>query len=432
MTTPSPRVADGGRRWRGPLLPVPTRQGWVTALGGLVWLTVAWLTGQRDLIWPGLFVLSLPVASWLLLAIGARPPEARRTVTPSEVRVGERLTSRIEVTAGLDAGAVVSYSDERSPALLGATQARFPLGSGRHRIEHQLTAGWRGRHRLGPLRRKVTDALGLARAQQVLPGTVEVLALPVLHPLDSLQAASGMGAATDQTVLKTSLVGSDDVLVREYLPGDDVRRIHWRSTARTGELMVRREERAWDPSAALLIDNREEAFPAPEDLATGELPAGAEPASDWPEPRFEWLVSAAASIAAHLVDHGFAVALSDTDATTADRAERHSQGVIALSRRLAELELTASGSLDRAVAASPTGARGQLLIALLGRLDGGDAGVLAEARRDHQACWALLREPAVVDPEALRLLEVSGWRVLRVSPDTPVATAWRLLGEVAR
>jgi uncharacterized protein (DUF58 family) len=397
--------------WQPPGL---TLQGWVTAGGGVLWSLIAGLTGQRDLIWPGLFLVALPLASWLLLAVGSRRPQVERVVTPGEVTAGDQITSRIEVDpAGLPLSGAVHYSDTHPEAVHGPTQASLPPGVGRHRIEHRLTVVRRGRHRLGPLRHSVTDALGLARAQRIVPAVAEVLALPRVHPLDPQRAASGLGSATESTVLKTSLVGSDDVLVREYLPGDDVRRIHWRSTARTGELMVRREEQAWDPSAVVLLDNRSRAFGRTE-----------------PDPRFEWLVSAAASIAVHLIEHGFAVGV--TDARGVDPAQAQRVGARTVIRRLADADLTTADSLEPAVATAPTGARGQLLIALLGRLDAADGVTLAAALRDHQACWALILDPAKIDPDAALLLQTSGWRVLRVPAGTPVAGAWQLLGEVSR
>ncbi len=399
---------------RGAPLPGLTVQGWVTVIGGAVWSGFAWLTGQRDLMWPGLFLVFLPVASWVLVMLSTGRPGVARTVTPEEVASGEDVVSRIVVdTDGLSLGAVASYSDERARALRGPREATFPMGLGldRHRIDHRVTPAWRGRHRLGPLHRSVLDALGLARSHQVLPGTAEVLALPAVHPLESMRDASGLGTAMESTVLKTSLIGQDDVMVREYLPGDDVRRIHWRSTARTGELMVRREERAWDPSAVLLVDNRAGAY-----------------GSAVPEPRLEWVVSAAASIARHLIDHGFSVALTDTTAGAVDVADRKALATAAMLRRLAALELSRETTLGRALAGSPTGVRGQLLIALLARLDDRDAAALADARRDHRACWALVREPALIGHNALRLLEAAGWRCVTVPMGTSVEQAWRMLG----
>ena len=47
-----------------------------------------------------------------------------------------------------------------------------------------------------------------------------------------------------------------EVTVREYRRGDEVRRVHWRSSAHVGELMVRREEQPWQSRCSLLVDNR--------------------------------------------------------------------------------------------------------------------------------------------------------------------------------
>ena len=52
------------------------------------------------------------------------------------------------------------------------------------------------------------------------------------------------------------MAGEDDVIPRAYRDGDELRRVHWRSTARYGELMVRREEQRWRNRATVLLDSR--------------------------------------------------------------------------------------------------------------------------------------------------------------------------------
>ena len=81
--------------------------------------------------------------------------------------------------------------------------------------------------------------------------------------------------------------GEDDVIPRPYRDGDELRRVHWRSTARHGELMVRREEQRWRNRAVLLLDTRARAHSGPG--------AGSS---------FEFAVSAAASIGVHLARGG--------------------------------------------------------------------------------------------------------------------------------
>src|SRR4029453_11801491 len=102
-----------------------------------------------------------------------------------------------------------------------------------------------------------------------------------------------------------SAIGEDDAAPRQYQDGDGLHRVHWKSTARYGELMVRREEHQWRNSASVFLDTRRAAhagrtrawvFPAPRRGAQG----GPGPAST-----FEFAVSAAASIGAHLSGEGF-------------------------------------------------------------------------------------------------------------------------------
>ena len=85
----------------------------------------------------------------------------------------------------------------------------------------------------------------------------------------------------------TAAAGDDDVIPRAYRDGDELRRVHWRSTARYGELMVRREEQRWQDRAVLILDSRRSAH-----IGSG------------PSSSFEFAVSAAASIGVHLARSG--------------------------------------------------------------------------------------------------------------------------------
>ncbi len=97
------------------------------------------------------------------------------------------------------------------------------------------------------------------------------------------------GGAGDSLARAAAVSGEDDIATREYRDGDDLRRVHWRSTAKRGELMVRREEQPRQMRATVLLDAR----------ARGHR-------GDGPASSFEWAVSAAASVAVHFTDlkHG--------------------------------------------------------------------------------------------------------------------------------
>ena len=107
-------------------------------------------------------------------------------------------------------------------------------------------------------------------------------------PLGTLWAGRGEGHAA-----YAAAAGEEDIGVREYRHGDDLRRIHWRATAHHGELMVRREEHTWHSQCTILLDSR----------------AGAHRGTG-PAASYEWAVSAAASAAVHLLNQGYLVRLS--------------------------------------------------------------------------------------------------------------------------
>ncbi|MGV8908886.1 MAG: DUF58 domain-containing protein [Propionicimonas sp.] len=391
-----------------------TARGWTILGTGIAWCLVAAFIGQRDLWWPGLFLILLPLSSMLLLVPGSTRLRATRRIDPPRVTAKE--TVRVDLlidphSAGV--GGPTRARDRLAPALGEARWHEAParLGRWQQRFTYELRPGWRGRHRVGPAERIIADGLGLATISTIIPGTTDLLVTPSVEPLANLAGASGMGMASDATVLRTGLGAADDVLIREYRHGDDVRRIHWRSTARTGALMVRREERSWDPSATVLIDNRSIAY-----------------SHRIPDDRLEWAVSAAASIAIHLLSDGFDLTLVEADGTilSPHRAVAGRESLVL--EQLADLKTHTARTLGAAFATSARGAEGQLLIAILGRVDEADIVALTNARRQGRTCCALVvgatPELAVAAAERVR---AAGWRCAIGGPGTSVAEAWRAL-----
>lgn len=392
-----------------------TARGWTVLAGGLAWCVVALLIGQRDLWWPGLFLVLLPLVGWALLMPGSGRLDVSRRITPSRVSAGE--PARIDLTldpGGISLGGVARVRD-RLPSALG--EARWyglaaGLGLWRQAVSYEVRPAWRGRYSVGPLERSIADGLGLARSARTIPGRSELLVTPRVEPLANLRTASGVGLANDTTLLRTGLGSSDDVLIREYRQGDDVRRIHWRSTAHTGELMVRREERSWDPSATVLIDNRSRGY-----------------SIRVHDERLEWAVSAAASIAVHLLGDGFDLSLVEADASVLSPQRVGSGRETVVLERLADIAPDRAHDLREALAACNRGAEGQLLVAILSRVDPEDAAALAEASRRGRACWAIvLASSAQLDAAQAAAVRAAGWRCVVAGPGMSVADAWRELG----
>jgi uncharacterized protein (DUF58 family) len=163
-------------------------------------------------------------------------------------------------------------------------------------INYPLRPVLRGAHRVGPLTASSTDPLGLAQFERELAPPSGLLVLPRVVPLQGLPPALGSGEGTPGAALAHQGQGASDVLVRPYRVGDELRRVHWRSTARHDELMVRLEERPWRGGITLLLDRRD----------SGHRGRGA--ASS-----LEFAVSLTASVYAHLVARGEPVTLVAED-----------------------------------------------------------------------------------------------------------------------
>ena len=177
-----------------------------------------------------------------------------------------------------------------------------------------------------------------------------------------LAQADGSRAST------AAAAGEDDAVPRAYRDGDELRRVHWRSTARYGELMVRREEQRWRNRAVLFLDTRSWAH------------SGRGPSSS-----FEYAVSAAASIGVHLAREGISGDfVTDTGPVS---AEGPFEDVLLDS--LAVIRPSRLSTIVPALADGHGGGSG-LLIAVLGQISPEEAQRLASARHSAGAAMALL------------------------------------------
>jgi hypothetical protein len=285
----------------------------------------------------------------------------------------------------------------------------------------------RGRYTIGPVAVQLVDPFGLCRATRQFTTTDSLTVVPSIRTLPAIPLGgdwSGLGEARARAVASA---GEDDIIPREYRTGDELRRVHWKSTARSGELMVRREEQPWRTRATVFLDTRAVAH-----------------RGDGPTSSFEWAVSAAASVACHLARRGYAVRVVDADGTllragpmvhdglAGPEAEGPLLDTFAL---VTTTEGTAPGIAD---AAGKARVRDGLLVAVLGDLQQAHAESVAALRSGHASALALLldtsgwasRSTTPEDGRATRsaaLLTAAGWRVTMCGPTTDLSTAWRSL-----
>ncbi|HVT69556.1 MAG TPA: DUF58 domain-containing protein, partial [Trebonia sp.] len=290
-----------------------------------------------------------------------------------------------------------------SPTFFGA-RARFifeGIGAGGSRaFTYQLGSESRGRYTVGPLRVRVADSFGLVSITRAFTSTSVLTVTPRIIPLARPPIGGYWLGDSEHGRRSIAASGEDDVAPRGYRSGDSLHRVHWRSTARYGELMVRREEQYWRNTASLFLDNRRSAY-------TSAM--------------FELAVTAAASIGVHLAGEGF-----EARFVTAD-GEVPRQGSFrdTLLDTLAVLRPSRALSLEAGLAALGTG--GGQLIAVLGEVTPAQSAQVAAALRGSASGVALLLAENGAAPAAAQVLAGAGWRVAIVPDAARLPAAWQEL-----
>jgi uncharacterized protein (DUF58 family) len=130
-------------------------------------------------------------------------------------------------------------------------------GHGRQTVTYHLRPEKRGCYQVGPLEVTATDPLGIFHFRQELPGTAELLVYPSTVDLPWVFPPGGSpyGVSSLHTAEMRG-EGSEFYGIREYQPGDPLRRVHWRSSARMGRLAVVEYEHDVSVDLTLVLDAR--------------------------------------------------------------------------------------------------------------------------------------------------------------------------------
>ena len=214
-----------------------TARGWSLVAATVVLIVVGRVLGSVELLCAGIVGCAAFVGAALFTALVPRP------VVHLERRLPSRAFSDAEITVELDATAIgrrastLLVHEHVSPDVM-RTLGLAPMRRGTTRtLRYRTLAGARGTQQIGPAVLTRTDPLGLMvrrvgecppSTMTVWPAPAEGVSLPsVLHNGEAVLGGRRRGGDRDLTDL------------RNYEDGDDLRRIHWRTSARVGELMVR-------------------------------------------------------------------------------------------------------------------------------------------------------------------------------------------------
>ena len=380
--------------------------------------------GFSDLTRIGVLLVALPLLSAVLMRRHDLRFALDRTPRPGRVQVDEPATVTVTIENAGPGTSPLLMAEEQLDYALG-DRPRFVVSrlrrGDRQEVHYTVRSHVRGRHRLGPLGVRLRDPFGLSTRVAAISGAGDILVLPRIVPLGSGRPpGSGIGAegAIPHMV---ALHGEDDVSIRAYRDGDDLRRIHWPATAKTGDLMVRQEDRPARRRAVVVLDSR----------AAGHRGSGSSSS-------LEWAVTAAASVTAHLSEQGYAVHLV-TDETADDG---RAGAAIDLDHALEVLAEARAGQPEHFAevlhAAHPVTSSGGLVIAILTALDEDLARQVAALRQPGGTGLAIVvdaagfggqRRPtnAPAEPACVAVLRSAGWSAVVVGPDDQVTSAWTAL-----
>lgn len=399
-------------------LPLPTAAGAALLALGVALPLAGRLLGVRELYEVGVGLAALAILALLHLRRERRPVRVERSLVPGN-RISAGASATVQVTVsnpGRPATPLLRY-EERAAELLGATVleeiGRLRPGE-TTTFSHRLAAPRRGVYRLGPASLIATDPFRLAREKDAISEEISLFVYPRSEPLAAGPVAGASSGTYDSDGATPASLSGEFFAIREYSSGDEARKIHWRSTARMGRLMVRQEQHHHEPRAAIILDNR----------MVSDATARA---------RFESAVSSAASLIRLFYETGFACALVLTcdDPVPFDRMAGFSKTTAAYHaamERLAVAELSSRGDpvdaakvADGLIRTAGAGGDEQVIVSVTTSFDPELAGVLATAPI-----------PAVIvhhralrsDDAPIRRSRAAGVVVIEVDEEGSLAPAW--------
>lgn len=326
--------------------PRPTRRGIGAAAVAAALLGAGLALGLPALRGLGGFALGACLVALVPALIRVRPV-AVRTVEPTRLERGDEATARLIIHnsrnqrqaafTAIDHIAGQAVDIPVPPLAAGAT----------YEYEYPVRATRRGRLEVGPLSIDRADPLGLARSLSDLGDVRYVWVHPRRLPVAVVESGRLRhhhdGVPTDQPVR-----GSVDLRsLREYVPGDELRHVHARASARTGKLVVRELVDPVQPHTTIVLDNRPAALTAD---------------------AFEEAVEVAASIAWSAADKGHRVVLCTAEGDRSPAAER-TASMQPILDRLAAVQQVPAADPVRALEAIARGDRGGWLVLVTGAAD---------------------------------------------------------------
>lgn len=406
---------------------MPTARGWAVATIGVALVLSGLIFGARALEQLGLALLFLVLIALGVVRLGKHEVSVKRAIVPERARAQQEVTVTLSLHNRGGGAAPLLLLEDALPARLPG-RSRFTLNGvepgGRRDVSYTVRAQRRGSYEVGPLALRAVDPFGLARISSSATPAQSFLVHPRTEPLVlPRDVGDRRSVSTSSLRQPTGAQGEDFYALREYVQGDDLRKVHWPSTAKRGKVMIRQEETPWHTRATIVMDDRSVAY------AAGELSS------------FERAIEATASVVELYHGTGYAYRLSgahhpgvvsargsahlhrclDLLATLQPVADRSGDGLLA---RLAEMEARDAAEETLVLV---TGTLGTDIAKVLGRLRRLFRQIIVVSFPAHRFSSLSTKqrwEGERVTVQATRDLARSGIRCVVLGPGESLASAW--------
>jgi uncharacterized protein (DUF58 family) len=414
---------------------VPTLRGWLVVSIGAVILVIGRVLGSMAVMQVGVAFIALVGIAMAVIKLGRHELDVTRTAAPRRVAAGQQVKVTVEVANRGRGPAPLLLLEDRVPVELSG-RGRFAIQGiepgGTRSDTYDVRPSRRGRYEIGPMSISYVDPFGLASRTVEATTTAAFLVRPRVETL-TLPRDLGERRSLAVSALRqpTGSSGEDFYTLREYVEGDDLKKIHWPSTAKRNRYMIRQEETPWHTRATIVFDDS-----AAHHGGYGEGSS------------FERTVEAAAALADlyHRSGYSYRLVGAHEPGLPPARGADHLQRCMDL---LATLDTTPAARPDDAVLARLTeieagsSAEGALVF-VGGSIRGEVAIALTRCRRRFKQVVAATFPAHRFGSEATkqrwageqqtmevaRLLARSGVRTIVLGPGEPFVTGWATLSHV--
>ncbi len=381
---------------------MPTLRGWA-ALGAAFALGILWVGfGERLLLGAALFLLAAVVFGMFYVRSSAPRARLSRHISPVQVHDGDRAIVQLSLVSGRRLHSAIVEDVVHSLGTASFVAERV-TESDPMTARYEVLCKPRGVYKVGPAIVKVRDPMALAESVSAGRRADRLVVFPTVESLNGLPVVRGQDPNVNSARANFSHSGGDDFFtLREYQRGDDLRRVHWPSSAYRDELMIKQLEMPWQSRALVLLDIRSDSYTTPE--------------------AFEHAVRGTASALRHLYRHGFSPTLWAGHARGTPVATTQAYALameeLATVQTAGDLDFgTLMGRLRR------EGLAGGALVMVTGILDSDGVAVFKTLSRDYYK--TIVMTVSERENTALSQVQRAGAVAVASGPASKWAPAWK-------